>query len=371
MTYKEDKIMAESTETLEEKYLYAARLKKAIHSLVKDKDKADMYREVSKIYKSLGDYKDSQSQCDICNKKALEHEELAKKITETVPTVSNTDNDGDGKVSIVRVTLYALCATLVLVAIGGLIYLKTKPGRYARASYYERIGNYQKSYRMFGGLKSYKDSEARSLKSRYEFANKCLKDKNYTTAIKMYRFLEDYKDSEDKLSTAELKLINHSAIGTNVLYGGYHWLIAEKSGSKVLLVKSLPINGFAYNDEDTDITWHDCSLRSYLNGEFLDETFTSEMQKHIVDTNISVSDNKQYNTSGGDSTIDKVFLLSANEFERYQDILSNYMRDCWLIDPGMTQSSAQFISYGQVMERGYSVTNTNIHIRPALWISVK
>ena len=51
--------MAESNEILEGKYIRADKLQKAIHNFLRNKDKADMYREIAEIYKSLGDYKDS------------------------------------------------------------------------------------------------------------------------------------------------------------------------------------------------------------------------------------------------------------------------------------------------------------------------
>lgn len=40
-----------------EKYIRADKLQKAIHNFLRNKDKADMYREIAEIYKSLGDYK--------------------------------------------------------------------------------------------------------------------------------------------------------------------------------------------------------------------------------------------------------------------------------------------------------------------------
>ena len=57
--------MAESNEILEGKYIRADKLQKAIHNFLRNKDKADMYREIAEIYKSLGDYKDSPAKYPI------------------------------------------------------------------------------------------------------------------------------------------------------------------------------------------------------------------------------------------------------------------------------------------------------------------
>lgn len=70
-------------------------------------------------------------------------------------------------------------------------------------------------------------------------------------------------------------------------------------------------------------------------------------------------------------TVDKIFMLNGSQAEQYEEILSNYLRDWWLIGPGNSENTAQYVSYGKVMDYGYIVTDTNIHIRPALWVSIK
>lgn len=85
--------MAESNEILEGKYIRADKLQKAIHNFLRNKDKADMYREIAEIYKSLGDYKDSPAKYEACLKKAAEHDELAKDEKEVLPTVPTEKKD--------------------------------------------------------------------------------------------------------------------------------------------------------------------------------------------------------------------------------------------------------------------------------------
>ena len=330
--------MAEKTkakfeaQTEDEKYLHAEKLLKAIDCLTRDKERAEIYEYVANIYKELGEYKDAKEKYEECDKKAKEHKKLAAEHKDTNPKVEEDEKKSSG---IVGKIILVIIGILVVAVIAVFVYTRTTPGKYARASYYQKTGNYQKAYKMF-------------------------------------RTLGGYKDSEAKLAKTELGVIKKAKVGANVLYGGYHWLILEKKDDKVMLVKSEPINGFAYNDKNEDVTWETCSLRKYLNGEFLEETFTKEMRGTILDTDITVSDNDLYGTKGGNSTTDKIFLLNSIQAEKkYNDILANYLRDCWLIDPGSKQNTAMFMSYGKIMEYGYEVTNTNMHIRPAVWISVK
>ena len=369
MAEKKAKVVAK---TEQERYLEAKKLTNAIPCLIRDKEKAEIYESIAKIYEGLGDYEDSQILCDEAKTQAKQYREQIKEQDrknkkEKAEAVAENES-GKG---IFRKIIFSLILVIIIAAIGGVIYLKTKPGRYARAAFYEKVENYEKSYKMFHNLKDYNDSESRSVESRYEFAVQCKENNEYTKAKDAFRALDDYKDSKTLLTELELDNIDNSEIGTSVLFGEYKWLIVEKEQGKALLVKSEPINGYAYHEENQKITWADSSLRAYLNTKFLEETFYEKMSDKILDTEVSVPDNEQYKTKGGKNTTDKVFLLNADQAQEYKEILDNYTRDWWLINPGNSQNTAQYVSYGEIMGYGYEVSNTNIYIRPAMWVSIK
>lgn len=369
MAEKKPKVVVK---TDEEKYLYAKKLEDAIPCLVRDKEKAEIYKSIAEIYEELGEYENAPELCVEARKKFAEYKELAKKqeakVKQEALKAKEEEKKGSG---ILRKIILVFIFVVVVAAIGGAIYLKTKPGRYARADFYGNHGNYEKSYKMFHNLKDYKDSENKSKESKYQYALQCKKNNEYTKAKDALRDLDDYKDSKDQLTALELENIRHSEIGTSVLFGEYKWLILEKKAGKVFLVKSEPINGYAYNDENTSITWAESTLRTYLNTDFIEETFYQKMSDKILDTEVFVPDNKKYHTKGGKDTADKIFLLNAEQAEAYKEILDNYSRDWWLISPGNSQNTAQYVSYGEIMDYGYEVSNQNIYIRPAMWVSTK
>ena len=169
----------------------------------------------------------------------------------------------------------------------------------------------------------------------------------------------------------ELNNIDKSEVGTSILFGEYKWLILEKKQGKAFLVKSEPIPGYAYNDENISVTWEKSSLRKFLNSDFIDETFSESQKSKILETRISIPLNSQSKTKGGKETTDKLFMLNAEQANRYEEILSNYTRDWWLIDAGISDNTAQFVSNGMVMDYGYEVSSQNINIRPAMWIQYK
>lgn len=68
-----------------------------------------------------------------------------------------------------------------------------------------------------------------------------------------------------------------------------------------------------YHARDEYITWENCTLRAWLNDEFLATAFTEEEQRMIQTSIVSNEDNPKFNTEGGSETEDKIFLLSIEE----------------------------------------------------------
>ncbi|GHU64975.1 hypothetical protein AGMMS49983_11890 [Clostridia bacterium] len=73
---------------------------------------------------------------------------------------------------------------------------------------------------------------------------------------------------------------------------------------------------YFWNDDDFATTWAECSLRTWLNDDFL-EDFDTEVVRQILDTAVKNDDNPEYGTPGGADTMDKVFLLSIDEVNKY------------------------------------------------------
>jgi len=55
-------------------------------------------------------------------------------------------------------------------------------------------------------------------------------------------------------------------------FGDYHWRILDRQNNTALMITENIIEQRAYHDVYKEITWADCSLRKYLNGEFYDNT---------------------------------------------------------------------------------------------------
>ena len=102
----------------------------------------------------------------------------------------------------------------------------------------------------------------------------------------------------------------------NLQFGDYEWRVLKMQGNEALLLSEYIIEDRPYNIKQEYVTWETCTLRKYLNGEFLNK-FQQEEQGLIIEKTIGNPDNLWYGTAGGKDTKDKIFLLSLEEADEY------------------------------------------------------
>lgn len=206
-------------------------------------------------------------------------------------------------------------------------------------------------------------------------------------------------------------------VGSYVTFGSYpqtdaghgdtpiEWLVLDRDGDKALLLSRYGLDVQQYNAEYTDITWENCTLRAWLNDAFINRAFTKMEQSIILLTDVENSDSQGYdkwNTSGGNDTQDKVFLLSYAEANGYFGITygdgnniqsrvaptayadaqgawtsdSNQTADgeaagwWWLRSSGHDQLSAASVSGDGALNRR-NVHMADICVRPAMWVQLE
>lgn len=96
------------------------------------------------------------------------------------------------------------------------------------------------------------------------------------------------------------------------------WIVLDRQGNKHFLLSKYILDCKPYNEEQKDVTWEDCTLRSWLNSVFLNTAFDSSKQKNIENTDVINVDN--WSGIHGNNTIDKVFCLGRNDVEKYFQI---------------------------------------------------
>ncbi len=196
-------------------------------------------------------------------------------------------------------------------------------------------------------------------------------------------------------------------VGDKIVFGEYEWRVLDIQDNTALIITEEIIDQRSYHNAYKSITWADCSLRQYLNGEFYDSFNEDEKSRILLVTNKNL-DNHWYGTSAGEDTKDYIFLLSLEEvctyfgdslsklynkgekqrywYERKDENNSkrlaklhdkNYCWWWWLRTPGRDNRKAVYIfgTDGSIGVHGNNIHKGNISdgwctggVRPALWL---
>ncbi len=211
---------------------------------------------------------------------------------------------------------------------------------------------------------------------------------------------QDKQEAEKTNLKAVLNPFNDAKVGGYIKFGKYpqsdasikediEWLLLEKQEDKVLLISKYALDCKPYNSQDTNITWERCTLRKWLNNEFLNSAFNSEEQLKIQLMHVSADKNPLYNRNPGNSTNDKMFLLSLKGAKEHFEV--DEERACkptafarengayvdgencmwWIRTPGSNQNFVGYVnSDGKVKDSGKNVNLTNRCVRPAMWVTL-
>ncbi|MCL2775502.1 MAG: DUF6273 domain-containing protein [Oscillospiraceae bacterium] len=115
-----------------------------------------------------------------------------------------------------------------------------------------------------------------------------------------------------------------------IRFGRYDWQVLDAQNDRALIITQYIVEmrpydlDFTYNSGVPGETWETCTLREYLNGEFL-EKFKPEERERIIRTETRNPNNPWYGTAGGGDTYDSIFLLSLEEAGIYFDCGGTYL----------------------------------------------
>ena len=174
-------------------------------------------------------------------------------------------------------------------------------------------------------------------------------------------------------------LLKEYAIGNTVTLGVWQgealqWQVLGENGKMRLLLAKKNVAELPYNESYTDTSWRECSLRRWLNGEFLKGAFTAQERAKIMSVRVENPASPKYHTSGGFSSVDKLFCLSEGEIGKY--LPDQERRDTgkwwWLRSPGISLLCAVSVDEeGAIYENGINIDYPSGGVRPAMWILLR
>jgi serine/threonine protein kinase len=155
-------------------------------------------------------------------------------------------------------------------------------------------------------------------------------------------------------------------------------MLAEDAANRMALFISSDIVLISpYHDKAGSITWEHAHIRKWLNDNYLCK-LPAEIRNRIVEVVTQNDNNPDYETPGGHTTSDKVFLLSIDEAQRYfasadLRVARHQEKDSswWLRSPGYHDNSVAYIGgAGLINTHGSIARRHRYGVRPAFWIDL-
>ncbi len=313
------------------------------------------------LYQEALKCSDSAKQADLCEKMAVAREKADK-----------------------RQSLYASVA-LIVVILALVVFSRTTMARRVLAYAYETVGihtgawqKYNAVYRRTGEKEAY----LKYLENRYKAAKHALDEGDLDMAYddfaavsrpeKGFGYDRGYEDSCLQFSRLEQQRIKESPAEEVVHFAGMDWRILERQDDRVLLIKDESLGSIPFDEAGKHSSWADSSVRKWLNNTFLTENFSQEETDLILDTEVVTEKNTYFpGVDPGETTTDKLFLMSIGEEQQYYDLLHETETCWWLRTPGAHEGSMAFVYRDkEVMPYGYEVSNTEITVKPLIWLSL-
>ncbi len=230
---------------------------------------------------------------------------------------------------------------------------------------------------------------------------------NYTKA---FTILKDMKNDRSQALLEEMipqykkQLFEEAEVGGSIIFGTFEqdnnemnggeyleWQILDKKDGRILLITRYGIDCWPFDYKNKRSNWEKSTLRLWLNSEFYEASFTDYEKSMIAETLVTAEGNPNWDADPGPDTVDKVFILSISEAERYFDSpetrscqLTAYSRaygayqsdnrTCWwwLRNPGSsTQKACYVIAAGYISKDGDNVSAYRTTVRPAIWLTLE
>lgn len=189
--------------------------------------------------------------------------------------------------------------------------------------------------------------------------------------------LGDYRDSRAHAEKCAAFLAWET--GSEVAYGHLDgapilWRVLEEDGRNRLIMAEKPVAYLPYNRERDHANWSECSLRRWLNKEFMEQCFTLPERMDILLTPVRNDTEERWKVENGPNTRDKAFVFNWQELEHY--FPTQEARACgqwyWLRGHGWSMLSPMAIyTDGTLYEYGVNKNSEEIGVRPAMWVRRK
>lgn len=324
------------------------------------------YESAIKLFETISGWRDADEQIIACQRKIEEIK--AKEEADRIEHERKVEIRAKRNKKIAIITTPIVCAVIAFIIVLNTVIIPN--GKYNDAIELMDAGNVIEAYEALVALDGYKDSADKANSIYFQYNVEKLKIAKEGDYVIFGAYEQDNNTSNGKEDV--------------------EWLVLEVKDGKALVISKYALDCKPYNTNHTDVTWETCTLRKWLNNDFLGAAFSADEKAMIHTVTVSADKNPDYNTNPGNATQDQVFLLSITEANKY--FSSDSARQCkstdyavangafegdsdncwwWLRSPGYNQSDAADVhDEGFVSKLGPYVDDDYIGVRPALWIDL-
>ena len=306
------------------------------------------YQEAIEMLNKVSGWKDANENIEICNNKIEEIRE--KREFER----KEAQRKAKRRKKITTLTTIVICMAIVVAILLNIFVMPSV--RYNKAITMMENGNVVDAYEAFVELDGYKDSTEKANYLYENYANVKISSLKYNNNIEYVKFGNYEQDGDVSNGNEEIE-----------------WMVLEIKNDKALLISKYAIDRMQYNTSYEFVTWDTCTLRQWLNNEFLNAAF-SDSEKTVISTE----------RQNGD----KVFLLTEEEVTNY--LSTNELRQCeatnYAISKGAYMSSdnickwwLQFdensnlthcVAVNGGINRRIGVNHDDVAVRPVIWLDL-
>ena len=329
------------------------------------------YEAAIKLLESISGWKDADEKIYTCQKKIEEIKAKAKEKAKEAERIAKRNK----KIAIITTPI--VCAVIAFIIVLNTVIIPN--GKYNNAIALMDAGKYGEALLVFEALEGYKDSA-----NKIEECNINIYGEEVWNKVKSVNVGDTYRFGSYEQD-------NNKSNGQEDI----EWLVLAKEGTKILVISKEALDCKPYNTSFTYVTWETCTLRKWLNNDFINAAFSADERTMIPTVTVSADKNPAYSTNPrnatqDNATQDQVFLLSITEVNKY--FSSDSARQCkptdyavangawesdsgncwwWLRSPGHYQNYAAYVfDDGDVYECGNHVLIDYRAVRPALWIDL-
>lgn len=210
-----------------------------------------------------------------------------------------------------------------------------------------------------------------------------------------------------------------AAVGDLIRFGSYEqdndqgngpepidWQVLAREGDRIFVVSVYGLDCQPFDEENDAHGWKDCSLRRWLNEDFLNTAFSPEERAAIPAVEVPAGENSYFGLRDDFSgtTRDRVFCLSEAELHEYlytgvnnlsddrgyycvatlyaeargayayprevPENIAHFAGQCgyWLRSPARDEKNAMICTMGLISSTGLYYNLHDTAVRPAMWI---